>query len=75
MVRARTRIILGAVSISVAGQQNSTVMYQVDGAYSNDPVQNQNMALPFPDALGQFTVQTGATGAESGFKSGAVVNS
>src|SRR4051812_17435178 len=32
----------GAVSISVAGQQNSTVMYTVDGAYSNDPVQNQN---------------------------------
>lgn len=65
----------GAVSIAVAGQQNSTVMYQVDGAYSNDPVQEQNMVLPFPDALNQFTVQTGATGADTGFKSGAVVNS
>ena len=65
----------GAVSIAVAGQQNSTVMYQVDGAYSNDPVQQQNMILPFPDALNQFTVQTGATGADTGFKSGAVVNS
>jgi hypothetical protein len=60
--------------ISVAGGLTYGVTYVVDGAMHNDPNNNLDLPLPFPDALQEFSVATGGLSAESGVHSGASVN-
>jgi Carboxypeptidase regulatory-like domain len=64
----------GAVSISVAGGTGNSTMYLVDGGYNNDPQSNTGNAIPFPDALQEFNVQSGVRDARFGMSTGATVN-
>ena len=48
--------------------------YRLDGAMHNNPFDNFNMPLPFPDALQEFKVETSALTAQNGVHSGASVN-
>src|SRR5687767_15935362 len=48
----------GGVTISVAGGLSTGVSYTLDGAPHNNPQQNANHPLPFPDALQEFRVAT-----------------
>src|SRR6185436_7549987 len=64
----------GGVSISVAGGLVYGVAYLLDGAMHNDPYNNLNFPLPFPDAIQEFSVATSGLSAENGMHSGASVN-
>jgi hypothetical protein len=64
----------GGVGFSVAGGQAFGVAYLLDGAIHNNPYDNFNLPLPFPDALQEFRVETGSQNAQNGFHSGASVN-
>lgn len=57
-------------SVSVAGGMRCSVQYNLDGA----PHVNTSMPLPFPDALQEFRLSTGAQEAASGGHSAAVVD-
>src|SRR6266571_3732184 len=63
------------LSIAVAGGLPSGVNYALDGAQHNNPYDNLSLPLPFPDALQEFKVETGALSASQGQHSGAQVNS
>jgi hypothetical protein len=62
------------VNISVAGGQTYGVAYLLDGAQHSNFYDATGMPLPFPDALQEFKVETGALAAENGVHSGATVN-
>jgi hypothetical protein len=64
----------GSQGISVAGGQGFGVAYQLDGATHNNPFDNLNLPLPFPDALQEFRVETSALAAQHGGHAGAAVN-
>jgi hypothetical protein len=64
----------GGVSISVGGGLSYGVAYLLDGAMHNDPYNNLNFPLPFPDALQEFSVATSGLTAQNGMHSGASVN-
>ena len=64
----------GAVAISVAGGTGNSTMYLVDGGYNNDPQNNTGNAIPFPDALQEFNVESGVRSARFGMSTGATVN-
>jgi len=59
---------------SVAGGQAIGTTYILDGATHNDPFNNLNLPLPFPDALQEFKVETSALPAQYGQHSGGAVN-
>ncbi|MBI2186610.1 MAG: TonB-dependent receptor [Acidobacteria bacterium] len=63
----------GGVEIAVAGGLGSSTAYMLDGAMHNNPYDNLNLPLPFPDALQEFRVETGALDAASGMHTGASV--
>ncbi len=63
-----------AVAISVAGGTGNSTMYLVDGGYNNDPQNNTGNAMPFPDALQEFNVESGVRSARFGMSTGATVN-
>jgi len=63
-----------AVGVSVAGGQANANNYLLDGADHRDTHSNVNLPYPFPDALQEFSVQTGGLSARNGLQSGAVVN-
>jgi Carboxypeptidase regulatory-like domain len=65
----------GSVAISVAGGLKTGTVYMLDGAMHNDPYNNLNLPLPFPDALQEFKVETGGLSAQYGMYSGATINS
>jgi hypothetical protein len=69
-----SRSMQGSLAISVAGGQSSGVAYQLDGALHNNPFDNFNLPLPFPDALQEFKVETSALTAQNGIHAGASVN-
>ena len=46
----------------------------LDGATHNNPYDNLNLPLPFPDALQEFRAETSALTAQNGMHSGAAVN-
>ena len=69
-----SRSMQGGVGYSVAGGQPFGVAYLLDGALHNNPYDNYNLPLPFPDALQEFRVETSAQNAQNGFHSGASVN-
>ena len=62
------------VVISVAGGIGNGISYSLDGANHNDPANNLNLPLPFPDALQEFKVETSALPAQYGYHSAAAVN-
>jgi hypothetical protein len=63
-----------SVAISVAGGQETSTSYLLDGGDHNDAFSNVNLPIPFPDALQEFSVQTSTLSASYGLHSGAVVN-
>lgn len=60
--------------ISIAGAQGNAVSYRLDGGDNNDYMGGGNAPLPFPDAIGQFSVETAALGAQGGTQAGGLVN-
>jgi hypothetical protein len=60
--------------ISIAGAQGNAVTYRLDGGDNNDYMGGGNGPLPFPDAIGQFSVETAALGAQDGNQAGGLVN-
>ncbi len=64
----------GGQAFAVAGGQGFGVAYLLDGATHNNPYDNLNLPLPFPDALQEFRLETSSTTANAGMHSGASVN-
>ena len=64
----------GGQAYSLAGGLAFGVTYVLDGAMHNDPRNNLNLPLPFPDALQEFQAETNALTAQNGMHSGAAVN-
>jgi len=64
----------GGQAIAVAGGQYFGTSYFLDGTYHNNPYDNLNLPLPFPDALQEFKVETSSLTAQNGVHSGAAVN-
>ena len=62
------------VLVSVAGGQGNGITFMLDGANYNDPANNLNLPLPFPDALQEFKLETSALPAQYGLHSAAAVN-
>jgi hypothetical protein len=65
---------MGGQAIAVAGGLSFGTAYLLDGAMHNNPYDNLNLPLPFPEALQEFRVETGALSAGSGIHSGASIN-
>ena len=63
------------VAYSVAGGLAFGVTYMLDGAMHNNPYDNLNLPLPFPDALQEFKLETSTMTANQGMHSGASVTS
>jgi hypothetical protein len=64
----------GEAIISVAGGGLNGLSYLLDGGNHNDPFNNLNLPLPFPDALQEFKVETSALPAQYGHHSAGAVN-
>ena len=62
------------ITIAVAGGLPNGVAYILDGGSNNDPFNNLNMPMPFPDALMEFKVETSALPAQYGDHAAAAVN-
>ena len=69
-----TATMVTGVNISVAGGARFGVQYLLDGAMANNRFDGSNLPLPFPDALQEFRLSTGAQEAAIGRSSGASVN-
>ncbi len=63
-----------SVSPQIAGGQGNQVDFRLDGGDNNDYMSNTSFALPFPDAVAQFSVETAAMGAQSGLHPAGRVN-
>lgn len=61
-------------AISVAGGAANGLTYTLDGVTHNDPENNADLLLPFPDALQEFKVETSALAAQYGQHTGGSVN-
>jgi hypothetical protein len=59
---------------SLAGGITGSVAFALDGGTHNDPVNNGNLPLPFPDAVQEFRVQTSTQDAQYGYHSSGVVS-
>ncbi len=62
------------VSIAVNGGLPNGVSYLLDGSTHNDPFNNLNLPLPFPDATQEFKVETSSLPAQYGDHAAAAVN-
>ena len=60
--------------LSIAGGLANGTLYMLDGGTHNDPFNNLNLPLPFPDALQEFKVETNALPAQYGQHSAGAVN-
>jgi len=63
-----------SVSIAIAGGVVGSVAFMIDGGTNNDGLSNQNLPLPFPDALQEFRVETNALPAQYGYYASGAVN-
>jgi hypothetical protein len=61
-------------TVAVAGGQGNSVNFVMDGGTNNNPRNSLNNALPFPDAVQEFNVQTGSLSARYGQNASAAVN-
>ena len=61
------------INVVVAGGQSSGTAYYLDGSLFNNPWDNANLPIPFPDALQEFKVETSALTAQNGMHAGASV--
>jgi hypothetical protein len=64
----------GGQAYSLAGGLSFGVSWILDGAMHNNPYDNLNLPLPFPDALQEFRAETSAMTAQNGTHSGGAVN-
>jgi Carboxypeptidase regulatory-like domain/TonB dependent receptor len=64
----------GEAVLSIAGGLANGTLYMLDGGTHNDPFNNLNLPLPFPDALQEFKVETSALPAQYGQHSAGAVN-
>jgi hypothetical protein len=62
------------VTISVAGGLPNGMTYVMDGGTHNDPFNNLNLPIPFPDALQEFKLETSSVPARYGQHASAAVN-
>jgi carboxypeptidase family protein len=60
-------------SVSIAGGLGTSVGYFLDGAVHSQLASGGNLSAPFPDALQEFKVETGALSAQYGMHSAGVV--
>ncbi|HEX5226327.1 MAG TPA: carboxypeptidase regulatory-like domain-containing protein [Bryobacteraceae bacterium] len=60
--------------VSVGGGMLNGTTYLLDGGTHNDPFNNLNLPLPFPDAIQEFKVETSSLPAEYGQHSAGAVN-
>src|SRR5579859_7540388 len=63
-----------AVAIAVAGTPGNANNYLLDGADNRDAHSNVDLPYPFPDALQEFSVETGGLSARNGMQAGSLVN-
>ncbi|MGB6946813.1 MAG: TonB-dependent receptor [Bryobacteraceae bacterium] len=63
-----------STAVSIGGGGVGTVSYFLDGGTHNDPLSNQNLPLPFPDAVQEFKVETNSLPAQYGYHSAGAVN-
>jgi hypothetical protein len=68
-----SRSLQGGVGISITGQLEGSTTFTLDGALHTNTFDNLNLPIPFPDALQEFSLQTGAQNPSSGFQGGAQV--
>ena len=73
-LNASSRSMQGGTAIAVGGGSAVGVAYLLDGAMHNNPYDNLNLPLPFPDALQEFRLETSSTTANNGMHSSASVN-
>ena len=64
----------GSLAISASGARQNQISYNLDGGVHHDTLTQVNAPFPMPDALQEFSVQTGNYSAEFGSNAGAVVN-
>ena len=64
----------GGQAYSLAGGLSFGVSWVLDGAMHNNPYDNLNLPLPFPDALQEFRAESSAMTAQNGTHSGGAVN-
>ena len=62
------------ITLSVSGGLPNGIAYLLDGGTHNDPFNNLNLPIPFPDALQEFKVETSALPARYGQHASAAVN-
>jgi hypothetical protein len=62
------------IILQVAGGMQTGLTYNLDGGNHNDPYNNLNLPLPFPDAMQEFKVETSGLAAQYGFHSSGAVN-
>jgi hypothetical protein len=64
----------GGQAYSLAGGLTFGINWVLDGAMHNNPYDNLNLPLPFPDAMQEFRAETSAMTAQNGTHSGGAVN-
>ena len=62
------------ITVQVGGGQSNGLTYILDGGTHNEPFNNLNQPLPFPDAMQEFKVETSALPAQYGLHAAAAVN-
>src|SRR6185369_5093703 len=62
------------VTIAVAGGLANGMTFVMDGGTHNDPFNNLNLPMPFPDALQEFKAETSALPARYGHHAASAVN-
>ena len=62
------------VTVQVGGGASNGLTYILDGGTHNEPFNNLNQPLPFPDAMQEFKVETSALPAQYGLHAAAAVN-
>jgi Carboxypeptidase regulatory-like domain len=62
------------LGVSLGGGHDNMLTFRMDGGTHNDPYNNLNMPLPFPDALREFKVETSAIPARYGQHSAGLVS-
>ena len=63
-----------SASPQIAGGQGNQSDYRLDGGDNNDYESNTSFALPFPDAVSQFSVQSSVQSADTGLHPAGVIN-